>query len=170
MAQSQYATDADIQKLAITPAAYQRFEAISPGCVTAALQSASSKADDYLSSQFILPLTIVPQGWDMGLTRDGVLARGIQPLLQDRIQPQFSRLAGDDGAPKREAMEWLDGIGKKTISPNYSDSSSLSTDSDRAGDFVISDPPVGFTSRGATDTTLSSLTTAGGGKWPALTS
>jgi phage gp36-like protein len=154
MAQSQYATDADIQKLAITPAAYQRFEAISPGCVTAALQSASSKADDYLSSQFLLPLKTVPQGWDMGLTETVCWLAAYSLYFKTGFNPSSPDWQVMTER-RKEAMEWLDGIGKKTISPSYSDSSSLSTDADRAGDFVISDPPVGFTSRGATDTTLS---------------
>ena len=43
-------TAAQIQTLAITPVAYSRFESLSPGSVLAALQSASSLADTYLSS------------------------------------------------------------------------------------------------------------------------
>lgn len=63
---------------------------------------------------------------------------------------------GDDLVSKRydRALEWLDGIGKKTITPIYLDSSGSAGDADRAGDFVISDQPVGFTNRGTNNGTV----------------
>jgi phage gp36-like protein len=151
--QPQYATDAEIKLLAITPAAYARFESASAGCVTAALQAASSVADAALSSQFILPLQVSPsQGWDMALKRvvcflaafDLYFNFGFNPSSPD-WQVMTERKAWAD--------KWLDGISKKTISPAYVDSSGLPADADRAGDFVISDDPVGFTSRGVTTST-----------------
>jgi phage gp36-like protein len=150
MAQSQYATTAQIQLLAITPAAFARFEAAAPGCVTAALQAASSVADSSLSSQFILPLVVSPQGWDMALTRvvcflaayDLYFNFGFNPSAPD-WQVFTSR--------KEWADKWLDGVGKKTITPLYVDQAGSGSGSDSAGDFVISDPPVGFTDRGVTN-------------------
>lgn len=152
MAQSQYATDAEMQKLAITPAAYTRFEAASPGCVTAALQAASSIADTSLSSQFMLPLQTSPvQGWDMGLKRvvcfiaafDLYFNFGFNPSSPD-WQVMTER--------KEWADKWLDGVAKKTTTPLYIDQRGDSAGADAAGDFVISDPPVGFTRRGETTT------------------
>jgi phage gp36-like protein len=152
MVQPQYATAAQIQLLAITPAAYARFEAASPGCVTAALQAASSVADTSLSSQFILPLQTSPQGWDMALSRvvcflaafDLYFNFGFNPASPD-WQVMTER--------KKWADEWLEGVGKKVVTPLYMDSSGMDPTADRAGDFVISDAAVGFTSRGVTDTT-----------------
>jgi phage gp36-like protein len=152
MAQSQYATTAQIQLLAITPAAYARFEAVSPGCVTAAIQAASSVADDFLGSQFILPLQTSPQGWDMSLTEKVCWLAAYSLYFNFGFNPSSPdwQVMTDR---RKEAMAWLDGIGKKTITPAYMDSSGLSADADRAGDFVISDDPVGFTSRGVTNST-----------------
>ena len=147
MAQSQYATEAQMQQLAITPAAFARFEAASPGCVAAALQAESSIADTYLNSQYVLPLQTTPQGWDMALTLvvcyraafTLYFSLGFNPAAPD-WQVMTSR--------KEWADTWLDGVAKQTITPNYADSSGLPPDSDRAGDYVVSDPTVGFTPRG----------------------
>lgn len=147
MAQSVYCTDDQIQKIAITPAAYTRFETASTGCVTAACQAASSIADTYLLSQFTLPLT----DWDMSLTMNvGWIAAWI---LYNSFG--YAPMApGDDMVAKRyeSALEWLGQIRDKKIFPQYLDSSS-NTGVDEAGDFVISDPAVGFTSRGVADST-----------------
>lgn len=148
MAQSQYATTAQMQLLAITPAAFARFEAASPGCVTAAIQAASSIADASLSSQFEMPLQTSPSnGWDMSLTKvvcflaawDLYSTFGYNPSAPDwQIFEQR----------KQWADKWLDGVAKKTITPLFLDSSGLAPDADRAGDFIVSDQPVGFTDRG----------------------
>jgi len=149
MAQSQYATDTEAKLLAITPAAYARFEAVSPGCTTAALQAASSVADASLSSQFVLPLQVSPQGWDMGLKQAVCYIAAFNLYFQFGFNP-----ASPDWQVMTERKKWadafLDGIAKKTITPIYVDSSGTSPDADRAGDFVISDDPVGFTNRGVT--------------------
>jgi hypothetical protein len=147
MAQSQYATDAQIQQLAITPAAYARFEAAAPGCVTATLQAESSMADTFLSSQLVLPLQTAPQGWDMALTLvvcyraafTLYFTFGFNPASPD-WQVMTQR--------KEWADKWLDGVSNSIITLNYADSSGMAVDADRAGDFVISDAPVGFTDRG----------------------
>jgi phage gp36-like protein len=151
MAQSQYATTAQIQLLAITPAAFARFEAASPGCVTAALQAASSLADDYLGSQFKLPLQISPQGWDMSLTEKVCWVAAYSLYFNFGFNPSSPDWQVMTER-RKEALAWLDSVGKKTITPNYTDSSGLDPDADRAGDFVISDSPVGFTSRGSSNT------------------
>lgn len=152
MAQSQYATTAQIQTLAITPAAYARFEALSPGSTTAALQAASSMADTFLTSQFVLPLQTSPQGWDM------VLSLHVSNIAAYFLYSQFGFSAGAPGMDQLitqrydRACAWLDEIGKKTVTPLYNDSSGAgATGADTAGDFTITDDPVGFTSRGTVD-------------------
>jgi phage gp36-like protein len=147
VSQSQYATAADIQKLAITPAAYARFEGASAGCVVAALQAASSIADTYLPSQFTLPLQVSPQGWDMSLTMNVCWIAAW--LLYNSFG--FAPMApGDDLVVKRyeSALAWLGQIRDKEIFPQYVDAINGATTSPEQGPFVISDPPVGFTNRG----------------------
>lgn len=151
MAQSQYATTAQIQQLAITPAAFARFEAASPGCVLAAIQSASSQADESLTSQFVLPLQTSPQGWDMGLTMRVCWIAAYQLYFEFGFNPNSPDWEIFTDRYNR-ALKWLDEIGKKTITPLYADSSGDGpSGSDAAGDFVVTDDPVGFTSRGTVD-------------------
>lgn len=147
MSQPQYATDIEAKLLAITPAAYARFEAVSPGCTTAALQAASSIADASLSSQFILPLQVSPQGWDMALKQVVCYIAAFNLYFQFGFNPSSPDWQVMTER-KKYADEWLAGVNKKTITPLYLDSSGSSADADRAGDFVISDQPVGFTDRG----------------------
>lgn len=152
MSQSQYATTSQIQQLAITPAAFARFEAASPGCVVAAIQAESSIADSYLTSQFVLPLQASPQGWDMSLTLV-VCYRAAYSLYFsfgfNPASPDWQVMTGR----KEWADKWLDGVSKKIITPLFTDSSGAAPGSDTAGDFIVSDPPVGFTDRGATTAT-----------------
>lgn len=152
MAQSQYATTSQIQQLALTPAAYARFEASSPGCVTAAIQAASSIADAALTSQFVMPLQASPQGWDMALTMYVCWIAAYELYFQFGFNPSSPDWQIFTNR-REEAMKWFDGVGKKTITPNYVDSSGSAVGADAAGDFVISDAPVGFTDRGVTETT-----------------
>lgn len=148
MSQPQYATDIEAKLLAITPAAYARFEAVSPGCTTAALQAASSVADTYLSSQFILPLQVSPtQGWDMALKMAVSYTAAFNLYFMFGFNPSSPDWQVMTER-KKWADAWFDGIGKKTITPLYLDSSGSSSDTDRAGDFVVTDQPVGFTDRG----------------------
>lgn len=145
--QSQYATPAQIQQLAITPAVYARFEASSPGCVVAALQSASSIADSYLPSQFTLPLQVSPQGWDMSLTMYTCWIAAWMLYNSFGFSPQAPL---DELIIKRyeSALDWLAQIRDKKIFPQYIDSVNASSSDPEQGAFVISDPPVGFTPRG----------------------
>ena len=144
MGQSQYATEQQYQQLAITPAAYSRFEATAPGCSVAALQAASSLLDSYLAGQFVLPLQ--DGGWDMALSLATCMIAA---------KLQYSQFGYNPGAPadalieKRydEAIAWAEKVRDKQIQPQYIDSSGTSP-ADAAGDFVISDAPVGFTGRG----------------------
>lgn len=147
MGQSQYATEQQYQQLAITPAAYTRFETAAPGCTVSALQAASSLLDSYLAGQFVLPLKTNPQGWDMSLTLATCM---IAAKLQYN---QFGYNAGasvDELIERRydEAIAWAEKIRDKQIQPQYVDSSGVAPTQDAAGDFVISDAPVGFTGRG----------------------
>ena len=146
MAQSQYAQVSDIKSLSMTPQAAQRFGDAS---INAALQAASSRADSYLASQFTLPLLTDPQGWDMALTRCVCDLAAFDLYRQYGLNPN----APDYGALKAlydDAIAWLVMVRDKKIFPQYVDSGEdLGTP--EAGPFVISDAPVGFTSRGVTD-------------------
>lgn len=146
MSQSQYCTTAELQLLGIAPAAYQRFETASPGCTTAALQAASSIADSYLVSQFTLPLQTSPQGWDMSLTMNVAWIAAWLLYNQFGFNPAAPV---DDLVVKRyeAAIDWLKQIREQQISPPFVDSST-SAGSDEAGTFFVSDPPVGFGTRG----------------------
>lgn len=145
MAQPQYADTSELQSLAITAAAATRFGSTA---MTAQLQAASSIADSYLSSQFILPLQTSPQGWDM------LLKLIVCKIAAANLYRQFGFMGAQ--APADEAIlegeKWamgqLDAIGKKTLTPNWVDSSGQAVDADHAGDFITSDEPVGFTERG----------------------
>lgn len=152
MAQSQYATNTELQQLAITAAAGARFGSTA---MDAALQAASSIADSYLSSQFVLPLQTTPtQGWDMSLKLQVCNIAAYLLYCQFGFNPAAP---GDQLIKERydRAMSWLDGVGKKTITPVYTDSSGITPGADVAGDFIISDNPVGFTSRGTDVDTIS---------------
>lgn len=147
MAQSQYAQDADIQKLAITPAAYTRFEGIATGTVSAALQAASSIADSYLASQFTLPLQSMPQGWDMSLTMNVCWIACYLLYNQYGYAPMAP---GDDMVAKRyeAAIKWLEQVRDEEIFPQFVDAAGSPPTSAEAGPYVVSDAPVGFTDRG----------------------
>jgi phage gp36-like protein len=151
--QSQYATTTQVQQLAITPAAYTRFENASPGCTTAALQAASSLLDSFLAGQFVLPLQTTPtQGWDMSLVLAtcAVAAK----LLYDQFG--YNPSSPVDALIQRryeEQLSWATKIRDKEIQPQWIDSSGISS-GDQAGDFVTSDAPVGFTGRGSPTSVL----------------
>lgn len=147
MAQSQYATIAQIQLLAITPAAYARFETASVGCVNAALQAASSLLDSYLAGQFVLPFPTNPQGWDMSLTAATCW------VAAKLLYNQFGYNANapiDELIEKRYdySIRWAEMVRDKKIQPQWTDSSGAGAGVDAAGDFVTSDAPVGFSGRG----------------------
>lgn len=144
---SQYADATQIQLLALTPAAYARFESAisgSPGSTIAALQAASAEADGYLTSQFQLPLV----QWDMALVR------AVCCMAAKSLYDQFGYNANapiDQLIERRyqQAIEWLSQVAAETVTPAYIDSSG---DGEPAGLYVISDQPVGFTCRGLTNT------------------
>jgi phage gp36-like protein len=131
---SQYATTDQLQQLALTPAAYARFEAASPGCTTTALQYASAEADSYLGSQFQLPLL----QWDMAL------AGAVCVMAAKRLYDTFGYNAAapiDQLIDRRyaQALEWLAKVANEKVSPQYVDSSVAGLP---AGPFVLSAPPV----------------------------
>jgi len=145
MSQSQYGQIADLESLSITVAAGTRFGSTA---MTAALQAASSIADSYITSQFTLPLQASPQGWDMSLTLH--VSNIAAWLLYNQFG--YSPMApGDDLVVKRyqSALDWLAMIRDQKIHPQWVDSSGESVQTEQ-GPFVISDPPVGFTTRGVT--------------------
>ena len=158
MAQPQYAQIADLESLSITVAAGTRF---GDAAMTACLQAASSIADTYLASQFTLPLQTTPtNGWDMGLTLH--VSNIAAWLLYNQFG--YSPMApGDDLVVKRyqSALDWLALIRDQKIHPQYIDSSASGVAVEQ-GPFIISDPPVGFTTRGVTSSNDSADPWSGG--------
>ena len=143
MAQSQYAQISDLSTLAITAAVAARF---GDTAMTAALQAASSIADSYIASQFVLPLALSPQGWDMSLTLATVNIAAYLLYCQFGFNPAAP---ADKLIVERyeRALAWLKLIADKTIFPQWVDSSPDAVGADRANQFINSDPPVGFTGR-----------------------
>lgn len=143
MTQSQYAQISDLTSLSITSADGVRF---GNPAMNAALQAASSLADSYLVSQFELPLATSPQGWDMSLTLNVCNIAAWLLFNQYGFAPMSP---GDELIGKRyeAAIDWLKQIRDKLIFPVWTDSGSNGP-TDEAGTFFISDPPIGFTSRG----------------------
>lgn len=134
---SQYAQPEDLVRLALTPAAATRFGAEQQ---QAALLAASGIADSYIASTFDLPL----QTWDYSL----VIA--VCNIAAKILYNQFgyNQNSPVDGLIQRrfqEALDWLQAVGRGKTSPQWVDASSSF---DAAGDYVVSDTPVGFTSRG----------------------
>lgn len=142
--QSQYAQETDLISLSITQAAGQRFGSIA---ITAALQAASSIADSYLASQFVLPLQTSPRGWDMSLTLATCNIAAYLLYVQFGFNPN-SPVDKLIESRYLAAIEWLKTISEKKVEPQWTDSSGSTGTSPAAGPFVISDAPVGFTSRG----------------------
>lgn len=131
--QSQYASPEQLNALSITDARFDEFPIAS---ITAHLQAASSMADQYLSSQFDLPLS----EWDMMLTK------AVCDIAAKELFSQFGynpNAPGDFNIQRRfdEAMKWLGQVARQEVHPQYLDSSS-STPS--AGPFVSSNSTVGF--------------------------
>jgi phage gp36-like protein len=153
MSQSQYATEAQLMSLSITQANAQRF---GNTAMVAALQAASSLADGYINSVFVLPLQTSPQGWDMSLTLHVCNIAAYLLFNQFGFNPNAPQ---DQLIVKRynDAIAWLQSISEEKITPDWTDSSGATPQSQAAGPFVISDPPVGFTDRGVS--TLNSLST-----------
>lgn len=153
MAQSQYGQISDLQTLSITAAAGARF---GNTAMTAALQAASSLADSYLVSQFTLPLAASPQGWDMSLTLHVCNVAAWILWNQYGYNPATG---ADELVAKRyeSAIDWLKQISDKKIFPQFVDSSESSDGTPNEGAFIISDDPVGFTSRGISGTCSTSF-------------
>lgn len=153
MAQSQYGQISDLEALSITSADGSRF---GNTAMNASLQAASSIADSYLSSQFTLPLKTSPQGWDMGLTLHVCNIAAYLLFNQFGFSPVSP---GDDLIVKRynDALDWLKQVRDGTVFPSYIDASP-NPGLDEGGDWIVSDSPIGFTSRGVTNT--------GGDDWP----
>lgn len=144
MAQSQYATSAQLSSLALTPAATSRFGATA---IEAQLQAASSICDSYIASQFTLPLITEPQGWDMSL----VMATCNIAAYLLYCQYGFNPAAPADKYIQdryQAAIAWLEQIRDKLIFPTWTDSTGDTPAFVEAGPYIESDPPVGFTDRG----------------------
>lgn len=145
---SQYATTTDLQNLAITAAAATRFGSVA---MNAQLQAASSLADGYIGGLFPLPLQVSPQGWDMSLTR------AVCNIAAKFLYDQFGYNPGapvDELIQRRynEAIDFLVLVRDKRIEPQWVPDPILSaSQADPAGDFAVTDLPVGLTSRGTVD-------------------
>lgn len=140
MAQVQYATAADLQALAITQAAAARF---GPTAIDACLQAASSLIDSYISAQFQLPLT----AWDMGLT---LQCCNIARFMLYR-QVGFNPSSGGDETTVNaynDAIAWLENVRDEKIHPQWTASPVNEAAASDPVDYVVTDPPVGFTVRG----------------------
>lgn len=142
MAQSQYASPADITALSLTPQASARF---GPIAVNAALQAASSRADVYLASAFILPLV----SWDMQLTRcvcdlaafDLYRQYGLNPAA-----PDFAAIKSlYDGA-----ILFLEQVRDGKLTPQWEDSAGSPTNVEEGGPFVVTATTRGYSERDIT--------------------
>ncbi len=145
MTQSQYALAADMQLVGVTPAAAVRFGA---AAITANLKAASSIADTYLPSQFTLPLATSPHGWDMSLTLAVCSIAAYLLYSQFGFNPATSQADQLIVTRYQSALKWLEQIRDEEIFPQWVDSSGTDPVTAEAGPYIISDPPVGFTSRG----------------------
>ncbi len=142
--QSQYAQVSDITSLALTPQAAARF---GDTAITAQLQAASSTADSYLASAFVLPLQTDPQGWDMQLTRCVCAIAAFNLYRQFGINPNspdFPALRSlyDD------AIGWLEEVRDEEIVPQYVDSEGTPGNVEEGGPFVITATSRGYSERG----------------------
>lgn len=145
MAQSQYATSADLQSVAVTNATAGRFGQVA---IDTALQAASSIADSYIASQFTLPLATSPQGWDASLT---LAVCNIAAYLL-YCQFGFNPAAPADKLIEERhnrALDWLGQIRDQKIFPQWTDSSGDATAPLEDGPYVRTDIAVGFTGCGS---------------------
>jgi phage gp36-like protein len=161
MAQSQYATTTDLQNVAITAAAFGRFGATA---CTAALQAASSICDSYIASQFALPLRVSPQGWDMSLTMYCAWIAAFLLYSQFGYAPMAP---ADEVIESRykKAIEWLQQIKDQQISPQWISDPSAVSNTDQAGDFTVTDDPIGLTARGTVNNSLQPISSSGAFFW-----
>lgn len=159
---SQYGTTTDLQSLAITAAAATRFGSTA---MNAQLQAASSIADGFIGGQFLLPLQVSPQGWDMSLTL------WVCNIAAKLLYDQFGY---NPGAPVdqlierryREAIEHLGMVRDKKIQPLWtSDPTAAKSAPDPAGDFTVTDDPIGLTHRGTVDNSGSTVGSASSLFW-----
>lgn len=144
---AQYASAEQLLALSLTPAAYGRFtaEGTSLASVNAQLQAASGIANDWISSQFVMPLT----QWGMSLTKAVCDIAAYELFIQFGFNP--NALADKNIETRyKSAMEWLYKISRKEIrldsNPDYIDSSAGIP---AAGPMVISNLPIGFGTRAA---------------------
>lgn len=145
--QSQYATATDITSLSLTPQAANRYGATA---INAALQAASSRADSYLASAFVLPLQVTPQGWDMQLTRCVCDMAAFDLARQYGLNPNAPDFAAIrslyDGA-----VSWLEQVRDKKLTPQYVDSEGTPDNVEEGGPFVITATQRGYSERGITN-------------------
>lgn len=132
---AQYATFAELQQLALTPANAARF---GQATCEAILQAASDLADSYFASQFVLPLLT----WDMSLRLNVCNVAAYLLLCQFGFNPAAP---ADKLVEERynRALAWFCDVRDQKIFPQWEDSG-VAPGADNAGPFILSNPPVGF--------------------------
>ncbi len=142
VAQSQYATTAQLSSLSLTPQAAARY---GEPAMNAALQAASSRADVYLASQFTLPLV----SWDMQLTRCICDMAAFDLARQYGLNPA----APDFGAIKSlfdGSIEFLILVRDEKLTPQWEDSDGSPGNVEEGGPFVLTATSRGYSERGLT--------------------
>jgi phage gp36-like protein len=138
---TQYATEADLAKYAVNEDALR---GVDPSQIEAALEGASRTADDYLYSQYVLPLTTISTSLTMNVAR--MAAYNLFNTVG------YNPSAGQDELLKNnnaEALKWLVRVsqGLSVAGLHGSSSGGSSGQSPSARPLIISSSPRGFTSR-----------------------
>jgi phage gp36-like protein len=137
MAQSLYCSPDQLQALSLTPAQFDRFNTVNPGCIEAMLLAMSSKADLYLTEQFELPLL----EWDAQLSKVVSDMAAYELFISNGLAPMGGNVDQNILKRNQDAIDWLMHVSRKELHPNYQDSSSGQLS---AGVYVLSNFPIGF--------------------------
>jgi phage gp36-like protein len=137
MAQSLYATPQQFQALSVNPQQVARFNEFNPGAIEATLLSMSSRADLFLTEQFVLPLL----EYDMNLTQMVCDMAAYQLFITLGLAPIDENADRNIRMRFKDAIDFLTHVSRKELHPNYIDSS---TGQQAAGVFVLCNLPVGF--------------------------
>lgn len=140
-----YATPGDLVSVGISPDALSDF---GPNEQKDVIEKASRKVDSYLRSHFTLPLTSV--GADV---MEATVAVSVYWLLSAR---GYNPEAGADVNIRDrylDAIRWLEGVAKGTITPDIADSSTRAVVGGPAAPIVISSSQRGWSNRGSVNHT-----------------
>lgn len=139
-----YATLADLGSLALPPIALSN---VPDADKTAAIEAASSEADGYLASQYVLPIVT----WGVDLTQHVCAIAAFRCLTRRGFNPeapevQVARVLYDD------AVNWLRRVSIGQINPVLTDSAVIGEPGRPGRPKVVTshvDPATGFTVVGA---------------------